>query len=260
MAAIRCYLQRVIFECEVSWRGVTRGITNYLSLLREIECTRKNDEPVALATFNYDTLLDQAVESFGQKIERMADYVERPTLFRLFKLHGSVNWARVVENGIPANINREHPPSVLHFLIGQAANLSISDRFVLCTPSSMGMANKLPVFPAIAVPIEAKRTFECPKEMVNQIDQVIPDVSKLLIIGWRATEEHFLEKLRQGLRPDVHVYIVAGGPNASGEHPGEIIRTHLIRSLRYQPVDAQIDPSGFTDFLSSGRAKEFLES
>src|SRR5216684_6325938 len=44
LAAIRYYLQFVIRQCENSWRGVVKGVTNYKSLLDEIERTRK--EPV----------------------------------------------------------------------------------------------------------------------------------------------------------------------------------------------------------------------
>lgn len=56
LAAISCYLARVISGCEAKWRENTRGITNYLSLLREIRRTHSGDEPVCLVTFNYDTL------------------------------------------------------------------------------------------------------------------------------------------------------------------------------------------------------------
>src|SRR5438445_8907066 len=57
LAAVRFYLQRAIHQSEMRWLGITRGITNYLSLLREIERTFPK-EPVCLVTLNDDTLRD----------------------------------------------------------------------------------------------------------------------------------------------------------------------------------------------------------
>src|SRR5229473_1748723 len=107
LAAVRYYLQFVIRECERRWRGVQKGVTNYKSLLDEIERTYPK-EPVCLVTFNYDTLLEDALSQFGLPIEAMDDYTEKHPFYKLFKLHGSVNWAREVapttKVQVPANV------------------------------------------------------------------------------------------------------------------------------------------------------------
>src|SRR6266404_3475237 len=79
LAAIRCYLARVISGCETHWRDNTRGITNYLSLLREIRRTHSDNEVVWLVTFNYDTLLENALADLdpGFEIKQMDDYTRR---------------------------------------------------------------------------------------------------------------------------------------------------------------------------------------
>src|SRR6267142_364335 len=46
LAAVRYYLQFVIRECERHWRGVTKGVTNYKSLLNEIERGNTHKQPV----------------------------------------------------------------------------------------------------------------------------------------------------------------------------------------------------------------------
>jgi hypothetical protein len=208
LGAVQCYLQRAISLCENRWLGITKGITNYLSLLREIEREHAGDEPVCLVTFNYDTLLEDALERLGYKISKMEDYVDRPALFRVFKLHGSTNWGQKVENEIPGNINTGHPPSVLKHLIEHAKELCISNSFVLCNPTEMGVAEGKPVFPALAIPVEKKDQFACPRTVVEQLAQVLPHVSKILVIGWRATERHFVGLLGNkltGLRPAVQL-------------------------------------------------------
>lgn len=262
IAAVRCCLQRAIAECQDGWRLATRGITNYLTLLREIERTHKVAEPVCLVTFNYDTLLEDALESLGYKIERMEDSTDRLTPFRVFKLHGSVNWAQVVENKIPANLNPHAPLSILGHLIEHAAELHISNEFVLCNPATMGVADGRPVFPAIAIPVEKKDKFACPQALIDRLVDDLPAVSKILVIGWRATEAHFLGLLKQTLRPGVQVHIVAGRPQVAGmgNPQGEATRVNICRALLNNPPQSPtIEPGGFTDFLDCDSARSFLE-
>jgi SIR2-like protein len=256
LAAVQCYLQRAISDCQRNWRVATRGITNYLSLLREIERTNTGGEPVCLVTFNYDTLLEDALQHFGYTFHQMTDYTERLEPFRLFKLHGSVDWGQIVENQLPADVSPQHPASVLTHLIDHAAELHVSNEFVLCGSSTMGVANGRPVFPAIAIPVEKKDQFACPRTFVEQLVQVLPQVSKILVVGWRATEDHFLRLMgnrHTGLRPGVQFCIVAGS-KADAEETKVRIHRALLNN---QPISS-IDPNGFTNFLDSGSAKSFL--
>lgn len=257
LAAVQCYIQRAISQCENRWLGMTKGITNYLSLLREIERTKRDDN-VCLVTFNYDTLLENALSLLGHKINQMEDYIDTPTFFRVFKLHGSINWARKVDNEIPNYLETADPPKVLNYFIDHPGELRISDSFVLCDPNGMGVVDGKPVFPAIAIPVEKKNQFACPQSLVEHLGQVLPHVSKILVVGWRATEQHFLKLLGNrftGLKPGVQLYIVAGS-KANAEETSVGINRALLNNRPY----SSIDPSGFTDFLDSGRAKSFLES
>jgi hypothetical protein len=254
LAAARCYLQRAISQCEQEWVGITRGITNYLALLREIERTHQGDEPVCLVTFNYDTLLEAALSQLGWTIGTMEDYTQRSTLFRVFKLHGSVNWAHEVEIELPANINTGHPPAVLTHLIEHAASLKVSDRFVLCNPGMMGVVDGRPVFPAIAIPVEKKGSFECPQRMVEELIALLPQITKIFVIGWRASEAHFLELLKQRLRRGVYLSVIAGSPAEA-----EDIRVRINRVLINNPPSSTAErASGFTEFMRSRRADQIL--
>src|SRR6266568_3188132 len=86
LAAVRCYLHRVISRTENEWRGVAKHVTNYLTLLREIERTHPKG-PVCLVTFNYDMLLEDALLHFDLHIEGMSDYTQKHPFYRVFKLH-----------------------------------------------------------------------------------------------------------------------------------------------------------------------------
>jgi hypothetical protein len=57
------------------------------------------------------------------------------------------------------------------------------------------------VLPAIAIPMQDKTwgTFECPARQIATLGQLLKSVTKVLMIGWRAREAHFLQMLRDNL-------------------------------------------------------------
>ena len=60
MAAIRYYLYDLLWECTAEWDQCTQGDSNYRTLLDQIE-QHRGGERVALVTFNYDRLLEHAL-------------------------------------------------------------------------------------------------------------------------------------------------------------------------------------------------------
>src|SRR2546428_228935 len=67
-AAMRFYLQRVISGCGTEWDRQANGVTNYVGLVEEIDkrWISKGKE-VCFVSFNYDLLLDKAMEPLGQR-------------------------------------------------------------------------------------------------------------------------------------------------------------------------------------------------
>lgn len=208
---------------------------------------------MCLVTFNYDVLLEHALSELGLPIKQIDDYTRRLALFRVFKLHGSVDWAREVEIEVPANVNMRHPPSVLKHLIEHGAETHASNRFVMCHPSSMGVANGRPVLPAIAIPVETKQTFECPQYMTDELTNVLRHVTKILVIGWRATEAHFLDLLKQNLKRGVYLCIVAGN-----QKEAEDVKVRIHRALPNNQPSSSPEPTGFTEFIRTRRAEQIL--
>ena len=52
LAAIRYYLHVMLWECERRWKELAGGVTNYKTLLDQLEHYRRPDETVCLVTFN----------------------------------------------------------------------------------------------------------------------------------------------------------------------------------------------------------------
>src|ERR1700721_2550176 len=129
LAAVRYYLQQMLWRCEQHWKDSAMGITNYKSLFDMIEQWRQaRDESVCIVTFNYDTLLEDALPIAGLRIGVISDYISRHPRYVVVKLHGSLNWSREVD--FPTDFRtQDGPVGVRRQLINRAAQLIVSNRY-----------------------------------------------------------------------------------------------------------------------------------
>lgn len=251
LMAVRYYLHVAVWECEWRWKKAAKNVTNYKALLGQIDRWRKPEETVCLVTFNYDTLLEDAMPIVGLTITELEHYVFGSRAYKVFKLHGSVNWARVVGTTY-SNLNSWQ---VAEKHIEGAINLPITDTFVRINQRPCGtLENGLGLVPAIAIPVEKKAYFECPEAHLDELKLALPHVDKLLLIGWRATEDHFLNLLSAHLQSPLVAQVVAG---SEGE------ATNIARSLQDGPLSKltvhwEHAPAGFTDFIVNRRADAIL--
>jgi hypothetical protein len=210
LVAFRFYLCRVITNATDEWLRECHGLTIYLSLLNQLlEWQESSGERVQLITFNYDTLLENAAARVipDWQINSFGDYVSRPD-WGLLKLHGSVSWSRVAAN--PADETRGDPNSVRALA---AANVAYDGNLPLRAQSAIRVTstdNGEVLFPAIAVPLANKTTFECEDIQVEAFRSTIPEIRRLLVCGWRAAEAHVIQIL-QDIYPGIYLGIVTGG-------------------------------------------------
>jgi hypothetical protein len=209
LAAVRFYIQGVIDLCERGWYRDRPVATNLMALIDLAESFRRDGERPLFVTFNYDRLIENALENRGQSFASMTDYI-RPEGFQLFKLHGSVDWARRIESmeigrfhGGPWEIAKQICDEIT--TLPPAGNIEIWSGF----PSS-NLAGS-PAVPAIAIPVKEKSTFECPNEHINALRSALPQVTTVLTIGWRGAERHFLQLLRQHITQPLEVICVTKG-------------------------------------------------
>ena len=210
--------------------------------------SRRSDEPVCLVTFNYDRMIERALGSVGVTIETIPQYIKNDA-FKLFKFHGSVHWAReVVAPGIDLGSNVW---DIARQLIHKVEHLNISTRYRVVKERPIGVTDGVALFPAIAVPVETKREYECPNDHLDCLRAYLPKITKVLLIGWRGTEQHFLGLLKESLPENVPFFAVAGGQ----QEADEVIRVIQQAGVR---IDGQTARVGFSEFVVSRKAEEFL--
>lgn len=250
LAAIRYYLQFMLSVCDMWWDvNVAKGITNHVTLLDQIERWRKADEQVCLVTFNYDKILEKALSSVGVAVQNLSDYISHDR-YKLIKLHGSVDWAREVEIPIE-NVTHMSSWDHAHTLINRAAEIKISQKYQMVSGIPIAQSGDIALFPALAIPVETKIDFECPAEHLDSLRSMIPQIDKLLLIGWRASEQPFLQLLAENLRQEIRGLVVAGR-----KEDAQVTIENVRRAgVKGEYLAAE---GGFTEFIVNREADEFL--
>lgn len=271
LLAIRFYLQLMLTRCVQDWSSGARGITNYRTLLDQIDRWRApaTDDPaplgsysdVCLVSFNYDTLLEDALPEVGVFPTTIDQYITHAH-YKVIKLHGSTNWGKEITEPTdltePNDVDDDN--AALHIaqrMIGQASKLVTGDTYTVLRTGPASVLVKPPeplraLFPAVAIPMETKRSFECPASHLAILEGRLSEVHKILVIGWRANDDHFVDLLRRKLVRQPRIQIVAGNPEASAE---------VAVRLRRAGIDGEFITyeSGFTKFAVDNTAvMEFL--
>jgi hypothetical protein len=111
--------------------------------------------------------------------------------------------------------------------------------------------HNVPIYPALAIPIISKQTFECPDHHVDKLIKMINGTEKVLIVGWRAAEKHFLGLIKSNVTKEITVQAVCGRKEWSAETLTRI-ENYGIR-ITGEPFDR-----GFTEYVKSREAERFF--
>jgi hypothetical protein len=247
LLAIQYYLSDVIQRCEHHWMGYTQGVSNYKTLLDQVRACPQ----VFFVTFNYDTLIERALTDMNVPMTHMNSYTSHPR-FSLIKLHGSIDWHYWVPAttvSLPTPGQEQPQPSDLI----RAAPV-VGDRAIIEKQGLAPQASQRELFyflPALAIPTVSKHAFICPPDHLRALEQFIPSVTKIAIVGWRAAERNFLQMLTTGLRNSVQVIAACGNVDAADATLGRLSAAGIKGN--FQPA-----PGGFTDFVVNRRIVPFL--
>jgi hypothetical protein len=243
----------MLWGCQDRWRTVTKGVTNYKTLLDQMARQKPSGERICLVTFNYDTLLEDALPLVGIRLSTIEDYVRGDYL--VIKLHGSINWAHEVLNPIGSIASRSHE-NIASELIDHAPELLFGPSYRIIGERPIGRSDNppwVPLFPALAIPVENKPAYECPEEHLHAMEELIPHVTKILAIGWRGSEARFLKSLAKGIQRDTRIMVVSSSVERA---------TEVANKMRESGVAGNFltASGGFSHVVLTREAENFLRS
>lgn len=244
------YLQHLLWDCTGHWGPTDAGMTNYLTLINDIEGWRRSmGGRVTWVTFNYDRLLEDAMRiRFGRKFDQIDNYLEPE--HRIIKVHGSCNWMQLTDV-----TTVEGQGLGIEDLLARAATMKRLDRFIVAGPGTY-QYDLNGVVPAIAVPAEPKAQFAAPDAHMKLLAADLPEVQSVLAIGWRGADKHLVEFMRGAVRPETPVTVVTGQPTEGDYYGRQEVLDVVSAGIRW-PTDAGFESamavrSGFTGFLHAG--------
>jgi hypothetical protein len=250
LLALRFYLCDLVETVSNKWWDDLQGFTHYAELLDRIGTWRRRTrEPVVLATFNYDELLERSLE--GQvgdwRLIGFKSYVARAD-WQLFKLHGSVGWSLVLKGW------ELDDPSAPNEIIAQSGGVDFDRGEMRPLPWSRAIqAGEVAVaVPGLAVPTVLKQRFQCPPDHVDRFEAEIGRVDRLLTIGWRAAEPHVLELLTKRISPGYHLAIC----DRTNDDVQAILDTLGFAAERSR--DPRAFTGGFTGLLKGNQLEQWL--
>lgn len=249
-AALRYYLDYVVFQSQNRWMADTPYALNHINLLDEIRRNAPVGEDVVLVTFNYDSLIEFALAQQGFPIRSLGDFVNKHR-FKLVKLHGSTTWFRSTSMLLTEGI-RNGEDSVRRRLIDEAGRYELGNEFYWREDTNTILHAGTGLLPAIAIPLQEKAEFECPEYHLDALRTRLKDVTHVLTIGWRGMESTFLRLLTEGLRQPVAI-------GAVSESEGEATKTisNILR-LGIPQRGTKTFPMGFSNFVKGREGRSFL--
>ncbi len=251
LAAITFYLQNVISTSQRLWETGSMGVTTYNTFIDQIQHHQRGLGHTCLVTFNYDTMLEN-VHPFGAEISGINDYVSNKN-FKLIKLHGSINWARQVETPLDVSektLSQKSDGEIIAELIEKAPELELGQTFHLIEDEKVRQLDEKALYPAIAIPVQSKQHFECPQAHLDALKACLPEVDKLILIGWSGNETRFLELLKENLRKSLKIMLVTGTEEGAAQ---------LMAKLKASRIAGEITAkTGFSNFVVRRDADPFL--
>ncbi|OHA18579.1 MAG: hypothetical protein A2664_02990 [Candidatus Taylorbacteria bacterium RIFCSPHIGHO2_01_FULL_46_22b] len=259
--ALEFYLQ-ALFK-EISNRGLSplseedfqkaRQVNNYKSLVNRINTHTSGKALVA--TFNYDSLFEQSIPH--RTFKRMRDYLEGG--LKIIKLHGSHDWAYIHRK---SNIEYGTSPEEID---GFSWCIKNPDFLEEHRKKDVGLyhqdelkehseRNDFIELPAIAIPLLGKDRYICHPEHIQRLLIDLPQVDRILVIGWKAGDQLLLQNLKKLLPSMGYKLLVVSSTIESAER----IAKHIKDSLEMFPTRIEMRGGGFSGFIADEISDSFF--
>jgi hypothetical protein len=239
-------------------RHCEHGGTNFDILVRPI--LESSIGKVMFLSLNYDLLLDSAIASCENwKFETLDSYLPEDKKWFLFKPHGSVNWAREIDN-CPS----DHAFGYRPFDLNETPHFSQDMEIKLVKPSwphpydyyvpGSGIDGYL--YPQIVIPADKPKEFACPNLHTEQAKAFLKGCTNFLFIGFSGHDDDIASLLGMMPRGSRLMIVGMGEQDAQGifqtmcSRAPELVRKDLVPSFYNDGFSTFIESEAFETYLT----------
>jgi hypothetical protein len=250
--AMRYYIRDLIWMATEYVMRESGGVTNYTELVRQcFQWAAMKPTHVCFVSFNYDPLLEFACNRhFRMEPWFIESYTQNETA-SVLKPHGSVLWSWAH----PAYWDGNDPVSAgsaSAIFAGEPDGKPQTKIYAASVPQDSVNPNlnrQIPAIPALALPITNKAALVWPPDQDRFFREVIPPGSfgRVLAIGWRAAEDHFLPLLSRLIpgTPKSRLMVVAGGRQDVADNDAKETEQRIMSVIGGSPPTTILLTGGF---------------
>jgi len=252
-SAEKAFFGRLTCHLWLLLQGVSDSYTLASGYYQFLKRLRLKDEPFALVSFNYDTLLDQAVQDcYGTPLLALRDYLS----FGLIKPHGSVNWLLPRRDADPrirgmARNDDVRARTATSMLFNGPPHLV--DRVVVLPPRvSSGTLRELLdgtdddySYPLLFMPLTTKlyTTVSAFYEtVIAKANELLAQASQVYLVGYRAADD-IIKEMFQRVAPGTPLHVVGRG------RAGDVMKSVLSWATHLS--QGEICDTGFMEFAKA---------
>jgi hypothetical protein len=222
---IQFYLQQLFQKITKHTMGNFYRMNLYQLFAKQLQdktAKQSSYRPVVI-NFNYDTILDQFLDkTFRYVTNHIDDYIDWESRSVVhFKPHGSCNWGwkfpkeqiTKLGNDIPAKLYEQKvTPAALYYQILGEYRSMVNDYSYTYEKGhnpvgkhsldklQIQVVNDEPAYPALLLPFKEKDEFVMPYHHKSALKFVLSDIERLFVIGWKGSEQLFLDELEKAYR------------------------------------------------------------
>lgn len=260
LVQLRFYLRWLLHQCSHEYVFTANQYATLIGNLTDI----KGDAEITFVTFNYDTLIEQAMidmQIFPKNLDTLDPYIRSD--IKLIKPHGSVNWIYRI-NAHPKRPEGDNNVVSILFSMFPKEEPKIDESLIRIDDhwsTGRGIADYRDPYihyPALAIPLNKKSEFICPPTHIAALEHALSNAKNIVTIGWRGREEHFGAILGNCRKNRPRLFVVSGGER--GKESASEIKDHLnVSYINNAHTDSFGEGfSGFIQKYDSGELEKLL--
>lgn len=254
------YLRDLLMICSYEY---TPYPSCYIRLVQILLADEPSD--VLFLVLNYDDLLEQALYQFTAeaiRFESLDDYVRAERPVKVLKLHGSVNWFKLIG---PANqewktlvksndvLAKPHE-SAIHVATKQGKSVKARTYALEITGNH--------VYPILTAPLAGKGATAavCPAGHLVAARSFLSDCDRFLIIGASGFDDDLLALLQESVKSSLPQVQVVSGSDSRGKEVWQRFAASGAFGSGTQYASRAFFNGGFKAYMASDAPIEFLRA
>lgn len=251
LISLNYYLSDLLFEIS---NNFFEGDNNYIRLVTEMH---NNLIKSYVINFNYDLIFER---SASKDLSDIDAYISGDV--KILKVHGACNW--VYEPVTVFGNTHSHAESFFADKADQYFNFFVGKKILIHKPTNymekakgqFGEEVTHAFMPALALPLNKKSQEVCPKNHLDEFERNIESFDRVIIIGWRGTDDFIIKKLKEKLGDKkLTTFVIANKPNVHGSDEIKKVKEEIKKQYSGVPQlimqDENIFLEGFSTFMKS---------